>query len=418
MRAIGRCIGLDVHLDFCEVAVCEEGKVRSAGRVPSTPEALRALAESLAAEDRVALEVTGSAWEIAGILAPHVAKVIVVSPGDTGIAQARAKTDRLDARSLAKLLWGGELDAVWMPDELTRVLRRRLARREQLMRARTRAKNEVHAVLMRRLVGRPPMSDLFGVKGRRWLRQLELPVEECETVEGCMRHVEFLDTEIADVERLIARYAMSCSDARRLMSVPGVNVICAATFLAAIGDIRRFQTSRELVGYLGLDPKVRQSGSTPAKGGRISKQGSPQARWALVEAAFSAVRQPGPLHAFYERLRARRGHQIAVVAAARKLTVLFWCMLTREEQYAHQQPSLTAKKLRRLELTAGAERYDTKAAGIWSTNKAMRDAERALAMQAEASYMRMVSDWQATAPKRKWARARHWSAHKSGPRRA
>ncbi len=401
MRAIGRCIGLDVHLDFCEVAVCEEGKVRSAGRVPSTPEALRALAESLAAEDRVALEVTGSAWEIAGILAPHVAKVIVVSPGDTGIAQARAKTDRLDARSLAKLLWGGELDAVWMPDELTRVLRRRLARREQLMRARTRAKNEVHAVLMRRLVGRPPMSDLFGVKGRRWLRQLELPVEECETVEGCMRHVEFLDTEIADVERLIARYAMSCSDARRLMSVPGVNVICAATFLAAIGDIRRFQTSRELVGYLGLDPKVRQSGSTPAKGGRISKQGSPQARWALVEAAFSAVRQPGPLHAFYERLRARRGHQIAVVAAARKLTVLFWCMLTREEQYAHQQPSLTAKKLRRLELTAGAERYDTKAAGIWSTNKAMRDAERALAMQAEASYMRMVSDWQATAPNKK-----------------
>ena len=401
MRAIGRCIGLDVHLDFCEVAVCDEGKVRSTGRVPSTPEALRALAESLAAADRVALEVTGSAWEIAGILAPHVAKVIVVSPGDTGIAQARAKTDRLDARTLAKLLWGGELDAVWMPDELTRVLRRRLARREQLMRARTRTKNEVHAVLMRRLVGRPPMSDLFGVKGRQWLRQLELPVEECETVEGCMRHVEFLDTEIADVERLIARYAMSCSDARRLMSVPGVNVICAATFLAAIGDIRRFKTSRELVGYLGLDPKVRQSGSTPAKGGRISKQGSPQARWALVEAAFSAVRQPGPLHAFYERLRARRGHQIAVVAAARKLTVLFWCMLTREEQYAHQQPSLTAKKLRRLELTAGAERYDTKAAGVWSTNQAMRDAERALAMQAEASYVRMVRDWQATALSKK-----------------
>jgi transposase len=401
VRAIGRCIGLDVHLDFCEVAVCDEGKVRSAGRVPSTPEGLRALAESLAAANRVALEVTGSAWEIAGILAPHVAKVIVVSPGDTGIAQARAKTDRLDARTLAKLLWSGELDAVWMPDELTRVLRRRLARREQLMRARTRTKNEVHAVLMRRLVGRPPMSDLFGVKGRQWLRQLELPVEECETVEGCMRHVEFLDTEIADVERLIARYAMSCSDARRLMSVPGVNVICAATFLAAIGDIRRFKTSRELVGYLGLDPKVRQSGSTPAKGGRISKQGSPQARWALVEAAFSAVRQPGPLHAFYERLRARRGHQIAVVAAARKLTVLFWCMLTREEQYAHQQPSLTAKKLRRLELTAGAKRYDTKAAGVWSTNQAMRDAERALAMQAEASYVRMVRDWQATAPNKK-----------------
>ena len=325
----------------------------------------------------------------------------MVSPGDTGITQARAKTDRLDARTLARLLWLGELDSVWVPDELTRMLRRRLARREQLMRARTRTKNEVHAMLMRQLVGRPPFADLFGVKGRAWLRQLELPIEECETVEACMRHIEFLDAEIAEVERLIARYALSCSEARRLMSVPGVNVICAATFLAAIGDIRRFKTSRQLVGYLGLDPKVRQSGSSPARGGRISKQGSPQARWALVEAAFSAVRQPGPLHAFYERIRARRGHGIATVAAARKLTVLFWCLLTREEQYAHEQPSLTAKKLRRLELTAGAQKYSKTAAGIWTVNEKMREAERELARQAEASYVRMVQDWHASAPNNK-----------------
>jgi transposase len=153
------------------------------------------------ASDRVALEVTGSSWEILRILEPHVANVVVVSPDDTGIRQARAKTDRLDSRTLAKLLWGGELDGVWTPDELTRVLRRRLGRREQLVRSRSRAKNEVHAVLMRRLKGRPPVSDLFGVKGRQWLRRLELPVEEAETVEGCMRHVEFLDAEIAEVER-------------------------------------------------------------------------------------------------------------------------------------------------------------------------------------------------------------------------
>jgi hypothetical protein len=189
---------------------------------------------------------------------------------------------------------------------------------------------------------------MFGVKGHKWLRELELPAEECETVEACVRHVEFLDAEIAQVESKIAKQTLLSPDARRLLTVPGVNVICAATFLAAIGDIRRFKSSRQLVGYLGLDPKVRQSGSSPARRGRISKQGSPQARWALVEAAFSVVRQPGPLHAFYERLHARRGHGVAVVAAARKLAVLFWCLLTRGESYAHQQPSLTAKKLRRL----------------------------------------------------------------------
>ena len=138
------------------------------------------------------------------------------------------------------------------------------------------------------------------------------------------------------------------------MTVPGVNVICAAIFLAAVGDIRRFKGSRQVVAYLGLDPRVYQSGSGPARGGRISKQGSPRARWALVEAARSVAQQPGPLHAFYERIRARKGHNAAVVAVARKLAVLFYCMLTREEDYAHQQPSLTAQKLRRLEVRAGA----------------------------------------------------------------
>jgi transposase len=229
-RRVGGAIGLDVHRDFCEVAICEAGRVRSAGRVKTTPEALKVLAHSLLASDRVALEVTGGAWEIARILEGHVRRVVIVSPDDTGIRQARAKTDRLDARTLARLLWAGELDGVWMPDERSRVLRRRLGRREQLVRSRSHSKNEIHAVLMRRLKGKPPVSDLFGVKGRRWLRELKLPVEEAETVQSAMRHVEFLDREIAAVERLIAREALRWADARRLLTVPGVNVICAASF--------------------------------------------------------------------------------------------------------------------------------------------------------------------------------------------
>ena len=295
-RMVGRAIGLDVHRDFCEVAICEAGAVRSAGRIETSPEALELFAGSLGREDRVALEVTGGAWEIARIVEPHVRRVVVVSPDDTGIRQARAKTDRLDARTLARLLWAGELDAVWRPDEGCRVMRRRLAGREQLVRSRTRSKNEIHAVLMRRLKGKPPVSDLFGVKGRQWLSELELPVEEAETVESAMRQIEFLDSEIAAVERLIAREALRSADARRLLTVPGVNVICAAEFLAAIGDIRRFRSSRRLVAYLGLDPRVRQSGSEPARGGRISKQGSASARWRWSRrpraSSVSAARAP------------------------------------------------------------------------------------------------------------------------------
>ena len=260
-----RSIGLDVHRDFCEVAIAEAGAVRSAGRIETTPEVLELFAQSLCSADRVVLEVTGNAWEIARILEPHVARVIVVHPGDTGIRQARAKTDRLDARALAKLLAAGSLDALWVPDEQTRAMRRRLARRSQLVKARTRAKNECHAALVRRLISKPAVSDLFGLAGRQWLRAVELPVEERETVDGCLRQIEFLDQEVAVVEKSIAQAALESPEVRRLMTVPGVNVIVAATFLAAVGDIGRFRTRRQLVGYLGLDPRVRQSGASPGR---------------------------------------------------------------------------------------------------------------------------------------------------------
>jgi transposase len=397
-RWMGRTVGLDLHRDFCEVAICEDGVVRSAGRVKMAPEGLEALAASLAPTDRVALEVSGGAWEVARMLEPHVERVVVVSPDDTGIAQARTKTDRLDARTLASLLWRGELEAVWMPDERARVLRRRLARREQLVRTRTRVKNEVHAVLMRRLMGKPPCSDLFGVKGRRWLRRLSLPPEEQETVGAALRHIAFLDREIEQVERLVAKQLLGWPEAKRLMTVPGVNLIAAASFLAAVGDIARFRSPEKLVAYLGLDPRVRQSGEQPARSGGITKRGSVSARWALVEATWSVVNQPGPLRAFYLRIRARRGHGKAIVATARKLAVLFWCMLTRGQDYAHQQPSLTAQKLRRLELAAGAPVRKGKPSGVWVTHEKMRRAEKQLAAQAQASYERTVRDWQATAP--------------------
>jgi transposase len=175
---------------------------------------------------------------------------------------------------------------------------------------------------------------------------------------------------------------------------PGVNVIVAATFMAAVGDIGRFGDRRKLTAYLGLDPKVRQSGAGPANHGHISKQGSGSARHALVEACWSTVRQPGPIAAFYARIKAKCGHSIAIVASARKLACLFWCLLTRGEDYAFAQPSLTTKKMRRLELAAGAPRRQG-GRDIWSTNKAMRHAERELALQAQRAYERTVADWRA-----------------------
>jgi transposase len=302
-----RFIGLDVHRDFCEVAIAEGGQVRLAGRVRTEPEELALFAQSLAGDDRVALEATGNALGIARIIEPHVGRVVLANPKAVkGITQAGAKTDKIDARTLAKLLAGGFLPEVWPPDEQTRVLRRRVSARAQLVRQRTRAKNQVHATLIRNLKGRPPVSDLFGVRGRRWLAEQVLPADEQETVAGCLRQIEFLDAEIALVERALAGQVLASAEMRRLLTLPGVNFVTAAAVMGAIGKIDRFSTSRQLVSYLGLDPRVRQSGSEPARHGRISKQGPGETRHVLVEAAWHAARTSGPLRAFHERIAARR----------------------------------------------------------------------------------------------------------------
>src|SRR5213595_108597 len=221
-----RSIALDVHRDFCEVAIKDESGLRLAGRVKSSPAELELFAQSLAPDDQVALEATGPAGAIARILQPHVGRVVVANTRKLrAIAESKVKTDKLDAGTLCELLAAGFLPAVWSPDEWTRALRRRLQRRAKLVRSRTRAKNECHAVLARNLKGRPPMSDVFGKKGRQWLAALELPADERETVEGCLREVDFLDCEVGLIERELASEALDSEAIRRLLSVPGVSLV-------------------------------------------------------------------------------------------------------------------------------------------------------------------------------------------------
>ena len=162
--------------------------------------------------------------------------------------------------------------------------------------------------------------------------------------------------------------------------------------MAAVGDISRFDSPSQLVSYLGMDPKVHQSGIAPARHGSISKQGCAGARWALVESAWVVARAPGPLHAFAERIRARRGANVATVAVARKLVVLFWHMLTKNEEYAYGRPSLTAEKRRRVELTAGAPSVRGKRNGgrVYASSE-QRLREQQVAINAERAYREFVS---------------------------
>ena len=180
------------------------------------------------------------------------------------------------------------------------------------------------------------------------------------------------------------------------MTITGINLTVAVGLVSAIGDITRFASSEKLVSYFGLNPRVRQSGDGRAHYGKITKLGRSVVRGLLVEAAWAAAATPGPLHAFFLRIKSRRGQQVAVVATARKIAVLVWHLLTKSENYAFGRPALYQAKLRKLEITAGML---SKRGGITPGRardyniKSLRDAERAFVAQAEGAYVRFIAAW-------------------------
>jgi transposase len=398
--AMRRCIGLDVHREFAQVAIWEQGVVHQAGRVETTPEALRLFAESLAPSDEVALEATCNTFAIATLLDRYVARVVVSNPQKTrAIAEAKVKTDKVDAQVLAQLLAADYLPSVWIPDEQTHALRRQVLRRGHVVRQRTRLKNQVQGILHRNLLPRCPAADAFGTKGRSWIAAQDLPEDERRAVQALLRQLDFHGEELRLIDADLSRVALAHPGVRRLMTIPGVDATIALSIVAAVGDFGRFSSPERLVSYLGLNPRVRQSGGQPASHGRITKQGRAHARGMLVEAAWAASKTPGPLRAFYERVRARRCMQVAVVATARKLATLCWHLIVKNEDYAFARPSLTAKKLRTLELRAGqpSRRGQKGKAAAYSLKEARRR-EREIGEQAERAYRQVVANWQPKPP--------------------
>lgn len=211
----------------------------------------------------------------------------------------------------------------------------------------------MHAILHAHLIPPCPHADLFGGLGRAWLGKQPLPQDEQEAIERHLRELDRLGEDLSSLDSALAQAAIGDPAVKRLPTVAGINLTVAVGLTAAIGDVSRFASPQKLISYVGLNPRVRQSGLGFAQHGRISKQGRAHARSMLVEAAWAAANAPGPLRAFFLRIRARRGHQIAAVAVARKLTVLCWHLLTKETDYLWARPALVANKLRSMELQAG-----------------------------------------------------------------
>ena len=396
-----RVIGMDIHRTFAEVVIWEQGRLRRAGRVDMTRTALEGFGKTLQGSDEV-VEATGNTMAVVRVLSSFVTRVVIANPLQVrAIAHAHVKTDKIDAGVLASLHAAGFLPEVWAPPAETERLRRLVARRNQVVRHCTRIKNEVHSILHAHLVPRCPHADLFGRLGRAWLRRQVLPADEIEAIDRHFRELDRLAEDLELLDREIAQSGLEDPSIKRLLTIAGINVTVAAGLVAAIGDIRRFSSPQKLVSYFGLNPRVRQSGLGFAQHGRISKNGRSHARAMLVEAAWAAAKAPGPLHAFFVRIRAKRGHQIAAVAVARKLAVLCWQLLTKEADYLWARPALVAKKIRDMELASGKpkEKGNTPGPAHDYNIKTLRNLEMKVAENAERAYEHLVGAWQTRRPK-------------------
>ena len=392
---------MDIHRIFAEVAAVEDGQLVRLGRVDLERDRRLTFARTLARDDHVVIEAAGNAAAVAEILKPHVGRVVVANPKQVRlIAHAKVKTDKIDAVVLAQLRASGFLPEVWIPDERTLALRRQVTRRNQLVRQRTRLKSIVRSILHAHLIPPCPAEDLFGRKGRAWLQTQKLPEDERFAIDRHVREYDRLSGDLRVVERDLAQKAPADRNAKRLMTIPGIDMVVAMGLLAAIGDAGRFASPQHLVSHLGLNPGVRQPGPGPAHHGRITRQGRGHARGMLVEAAWAAARAPGPLRAFFRRLSPRRGRHIAAVATARKLAVIVWHLLKRGEDHAWVRPALHAKKIRDLELRAGhpARRGQRGAAYACNLTSA-RERERRRVEQAEKAYQHLAQGWNARGPK-------------------
>ena len=205
-----RVVGLDIHRVFAEAVMLNDGGAVRLGRIGMTRDHLEAFARKLGRDDHVVIEATGNATAVAEVVQPHVGRVVIANPRQVRlIAEARIKTDVIDATVPARLYASGFLPEVWAPDQATLARRRQVTRRNQIVRQRARLKTIIQSILHAHLVPPCPHADLLGPKGRAWLLGQALPPDEQDAVARHLREHERLSEDLRVVEWEIAHDALA-----------------------------------------------------------------------------------------------------------------------------------------------------------------------------------------------------------------
>ena len=333
-------VGLDLHHKNSYVkALTDEGEVIAGRRLyhSNIDELWQYLGQFGKEKKRVVFEATANARWMERLLKedPTVAPVAVTPHKVRIIAETVAKTDKIDAWVLAELSKMDALPRAWLPDKEVEDLRELTRHRAALVRLRTRAKNQVNGVLVRRGELRP-FGNIFGKLGRQCLKGVELDRVMRMQVDHWLGLIDGYDKMIGVLEaKLYREYARSDrwrKEVEILLTMPGVGKLTALTILAELGDYRRFGRRSSVSSFAGLVPSSKRSDKS-CRYGKITKRGSTALRDILVEVSINAVRKVPRYGRLYARLKAAKSGNVGKVAVARQMLEDGWTMLMKEEPF-------------------------------------------------------------------------------------
>jgi transposase len=319
-------IGCDYHPRFQMIAMLDTttGELKVLRLEHENGEAKKFYA-SLPQGTLVGIEATGSTQWFERLLGECGHELWVGDPAEIRARMVRKqKTDERDALHLLDLLMTDRFPRVWVPCPAERDARQLLQHRQKLVRMRTAVKNQLHGLAMAQGLCRK--HKLFGAEGRRLLETLELGPWASRRRQELLTLLDQLDPQIEELDKAVEAEAARRPEVQWLRKQKGVGPITGLAFVLTIGPVERFARSRQLVSYLGLNPREESSGDHRYLG-HISKQGNTMMRWLLVEAAQTAARLDPQLGRAYKHLKFRRGANVAKVAIARRLAVrMYWIL--------------------------------------------------------------------------------------------
>jgi transposase len=331
--------GIDLHKKTSFITTIDaRGKIVTRANLQNVEEDILAYFAALGDKTKIVIESMSSWYWLYDLLTAEGYEVLISNPVKTkAIASAKIKNDKVDSHMLAQLLRADLISTVHVSSLERRKLKELLRHRSRLVRDATRMKNRIHMLLMKNNF-KNPFSDLFGVKGLSYLKEIDLPDYHRQQVETYLLLYEKVQEQIKPLTKRVRALAKQNHTAQLLMTIPGIGPITAMFILAEVDDISRFRSYRNLASYAGLVPSLDASAGKE-KMGRITKQGSRYLRTALVEAAQAAARmQNCRLRIFFRRRIVKAGYQKAIVATAHKILQYAFYVWKNQTPYQETYP--------------------------------------------------------------------------------